>query len=186
MVQEMKYTASSIVEFWLDEIGPKRWFKKDPALDSMIKERFAPAYELAAKDSFAHWAHNAQGSLGLLILLDQFSRNLFRHDERAFACDAKALQIAKQAIAAGFDMHYPPNHRLLFYLPFMHCESLEEQKTALQLVRDNIGPGLSLHHSEQHHAVIEKFGRFPHRNQRLQRESSAEEISFLAQDGYQP
>lgn len=173
--------AAEVLAFWRDA-GPKRWFRKDASFDAEFRSRFVAAHLCAARGEFDHWVHDAHGSLALLILLDQLPRNAFRASARMFATDSKALQVARDAIAAGFDQQVDSELRNFFYLPLMHSEDLQHQQQAVELTR---ALGDEPHRfAVMHRDIIEKFGRFPHRNEVLGRASSAEEARFLAEGGF--
>ena len=172
---------TDVVAFWRD-VGPKRWFEKDSALDDEIRQRFLGAHEAAAGDKLTAWEQNAEGALALLILLDQFPRNMFRGEARAFATDAKARAIASRAILHGFDGAIPDMHTF-FYLPFMHSEDLADQERAIAFYRaQNNEDGLKW--AELHADIIRRFGRFPHRNAVLGRVNTPDEQAFLDGGGF--
>jgi uncharacterized protein (DUF924 family) len=171
-----------VVQFWRDA-GPKKWFEPDPAFDADIRQRFLATHELAAAGKLSDWENSAQGALALLLLLDQFPRNMFRKTPRAFATDAQARGIAERAIKAGFDLEVGNELRSFFYLPFMHSEKLADQELCLKLYRD-YGNEDGIKYAEIHLDAIRRFGRFPHRNEILGRESSAEEIAYLDSGGF--
>jgi uncharacterized protein (DUF924 family) len=171
-----------VVQFWRDA-GPKKWFEPDPAFDADIRQRFLATHELAAAGKLSDWENSAQGALALLLLLDQFPRNMFRKTPRAFATDAQARGIAERAIKAGFDLEVGNELRSFFYLPFMHSEKLADQELCLKLYRD-YGNEDGIKYAEIHLDAIRRFGRFPHRNEILGRESSAEEIAYLNSGGF--
>lgn len=174
-------TTREVVDFW-SEAGPSRWFRKDPAFDSLMRTRFLALHEAAAGGVHDEWAATSEGALALLILLDQFPRNAFRGSPRMFASDAKALETARAAISAGFDTGVDASLRNFFYLPYMHSEKLQDQDTAVELTR-SLG-GEQHKFAVLHRDVIEKFGRFPHRNLQLGRITSAVEQEFLNAGGF--
>ena len=184
---------SAVLDFWfLPGDGPnfgesqKNWFAKNTAFDRQISNTFATAYDRATAGELDHWQDSAEGSLALLILLDQFSRNMFRNDPKAFAADPQARTIADRAIARGFDKTFGAHQRFFFYLPFEHSENLADQNRCLDLVRQIPGAlddGGYYNWAVAHHAIIERFGRFPHRNDILGRKSTEEEKIFLTQEG---
>ncbi len=172
---------ADIAAFWRD-VGPKRWFKKDAALDDEIRRRFLAAHEAAAAGKLTGWEQSAEGALALLILLDQFPRNMFRGEVRAFATDPLARTIASRAILSGFDGAIPDMHTF-FYLPFMHSEDMADQQRAIAFYRArNDNDGVSW--AERHADIIRKFGRFPHRNAVLGRVTTPEEQAFLDGGGF--
>jgi uncharacterized protein (DUF924 family) len=170
-----------VLAFWR-EAGPSRWFRKDAAFDAEFRTRFLQAHEAATRGELDSWAADAQGALALLILLDQFPRNAFRGTARMYASDAKARAIARSAIAIRFDLSVEPDLRNFFYLPLMHSEDLADQQQAVALARA-IG-GEALRFALMHRDIIERFGRFPHRNEMLGRASTPEEQKFLADGGF--
>ncbi|MCG2841737.1 DUF924 family protein [Sandaracinobacter sp. RS1-74] len=172
---------TDVTNFWRDA-GAEAWFRKDDAFDADFRARFLEAHEAAARGDLDGWAESADGALALMILLDQFPRNAFRGSARMFETDAKALQIAEAAIAAGQDQQVAPDLRLFFYLPYEHSEALADQEKAVELIRP-LGPEL-LHYAEVHREAIARFGRFPHRNELLGRETTAEEQAFLDSGGF--
>lgn len=185
--------ATEILEFWFGDpeaadYGKSRavWFRKDDAFDQILHNRFLRLYEKAAAGLLAHWQADAQSCLALIILLDQFPRNLFRNTPQAFATDLQALATAKYALAQGYDQSLLPVQRWFIYLPFEHSESREEQARSLQLWEQLRGDPESisaLDYAYRHTEVIQRFGRFPHRNQILGRPSTEEELEFLKQPG---
>jgi uncharacterized protein (DUF924 family) len=175
-------TPQEIVAFWR-EAGPDKWFKRDDTFDAGIKERFLATHEAAASGALAAWEGSAEGALALLILLDQFPRNMFRGTPRAFATDERARAIADRAIAQGFDNAVSPQMRSFFYLPFMHSEELADQERCVALYRE-AADDYSLKYADEHADIIRRFGRFPHRNAILGRASTAEEKAFLESGGF--
>jgi len=183
--------ANEVLAFWFgegDEHGRKRveWFKKDATFDDEIRRRFLPAYQLAAADRLSHWKDDVRACLALIIVLDQFSRNMFRGSARAFATDAMAREATRHALAQGFDRVLKPVERQFIYLPLEHSESLIDQEHCLQLMQQlsAFDETSDLHvWSEKHLVIIRRFDRFPHRNAALGRPSTAEEIEFLKQPG---
>jgi uncharacterized protein (DUF924 family) len=172
----------AIVAFWR-EVGPKRWFEKDAALDEEITRRFLATHEQAAAGKLAGWEQSAEGALALLILLDQFPRNMFRGEPRAFATDPLARAVAAGAIIRGFDSQVPAELRGFFYLPFMHSEELADQDRAIAFYKA-AGDADGLKWAERHAGIIRRFGRFPHRNAVLGRTTTAEEQKFLDEGGF--
>ena len=179
--------AEEIRRFWVEEVGPSGWYASTEALDATIQERFGAAWERAAAGDFHEWACDPDKALSLLILLDQFPRNMFRGSGRAFETDRKALCVAKKAIEAGFDMRTPEPERQFFYLPLMHSESLTDQERCVRLMKTRMlkaGEGQLLH-AKVHREVIRKFGRFPYRNAALHRAMTDVEAAYLDAGGYQ-
>jgi uncharacterized protein (DUF924 family) len=178
----MLASAAEVVSFWRDA-GPDRWFNKDPAFDNQIRERFFDTYEAAAAGKLSGWEHSAQSALALLILLDQFPRNMFRGDVRAFATDPLALALAAGAIVRGFDSQVPSDLRGFFYLPFEHSEDLADQERGIAFYKAS-GDADGLKWAEIHADIIRRFGRFPHRNAVLGRVTTPEEQKFLDDGGF--
>jgi uncharacterized protein (DUF924 family) len=174
-------SAKDVVTFWR-EAGPERWFTKDAAFDAEIKRRFLPAYEAAAAGKLPDWENSAEGALALLILLDQFPRNMFRGDKRAFATDPLARAVTAGALIKGFDAQ-AGDMRAFFYLPFEHSEDMADQERCLALYKA-AGDADGLKWAELHADIIRKFGRFPHRNAALGRTTTPEEQKFLDEGGF--
>ncbi len=173
-------SPADIVTFWKDA-GPGKWFKKVPAFDAEIRERFLDAHFAAARGEFDAWGETAEGSLALLLLLDQFPRNLFRGSAHAFATDPLARAIADAAVAAGHDRAVDESLRGFFYLPFEHSERIEDQDWSVALT----GWNPELHKwANIHWEIIHQFGRFPHRNACLGRVTTPEEQAFLDGGGF--
>jgi uncharacterized protein (DUF924 family) len=175
-------TAAEIVRFWR-EAGPDKWFAKDEAFDAEIRKRLLAAYEAAAAGQLPDWEATPDGVYALLLLLDQFPRNMFRGSPKAFATDALALSVAERAIARGFDAHYANPERRFFYLPLQHAEDLAHQERCVALSRAS-GDEDSTKWAIVHRDIIRDFGRFPHRNHVLGRETTPEERAFLAEGGF--
>jgi uncharacterized protein (DUF924 family) len=173
--------ARKIVAFW-KEAGPALWFAKDDAFDRRFRQRFLLDHEAAARGEFSSWQATPEGSLALIILLDQFPRNAFRGTARMYATDASARKAAGLALAAGYDREFPVELRKFFVLPFAHSEDLADQERSVALAR-RLGAD-DLAHAEQHRDIVRRFGRFPHRNQILGRQSTREETEYLANGGY--
>lgn len=164
--------ATEIIAFWR-EAGPDKWFEKDEAFDAAIRARFLAAYEAAAAGELDGWMETAEGSYALLLLLDQFPRNLFRNSARAFATDEKARAVADHAITRGFDQRFDTLERRFFYLPFMHSEALADQERCVALC-EALGDEECTMYAVIHRDIIRDFGRFPHRNPVLGRDTSEE------------
>ncbi|MGF1458550.1 MAG: DUF924 family protein [Leptolyngbyaceae cyanobacterium] len=189
-------TAHHILNFWFGEpresageYGKERkiWFEKSPVFDQAIRERFLAAYENALRGTYAHWMDQPRSALALVVLLDQFPRNMFRNTARSFEADPQALQVAQTAVARHHDQQVLPVERLFFYLPYEHSENLAHQDQAIALfeVLVQTAPELrsSLDYAYRHRDVIARFGRFPHRNACLGRASTPQESIFLQQHG---
>src|SRR5262249_15330484 len=154
-----------VLAFWR-EAGPDKWFEKDPAFDAAIAERFSRLWQDAAGGKLAQWEATPEGALALTIVLDQFSRNLFRGDARTYDADAIARAVAERALARGFDQQVASLERRFFYLPFMHSENLPDQERCVDLSRA-YGDDEFTKYAEQHADIVRRFGRFPHRNAAL-------------------
>lgn len=179
----MTITPSDVVAFWT-EAGPSRWFAKDEAFDADFRRRFHDAHVAAARREMDEWASTSTGSLALLILLDQFPRNSFRGTGHAFATDPLARMFARRALAAGHDLEIPGDIRRFFYLPLQHSEDPVDQAEQVELFRTRMERSPGDRWAEHHQGIITRFGRFPHRNAALGRETTAEEQAFLDQDGF--
>jgi len=174
--------AEAVIKFWFEETGPKFWWKNDSDFDQLIAERFEVAHHMAIQGGLACWRETPLGRLAEIIVLDQFSRNLYRDSPTAFACDEQALALAEEAIQVKADEALETKQKAFLYLPFMHSESREAHKTALILFKAS---GLESNYDFElkHKHIIDRFGRYPHRNEILGRESTQEEIEFLKQPG---
>lgn len=177
----MPVDGRDVVAFWR-EAGQALWFAKDDAFDRRFRDRFISSYELAARGKLDAWLATPEGSLALVILLDQFPRNAFRGSPRMYATDERARHVAAKALAAGHDTGVEPALRLFLYLPFGHSESLADQETSVSLAEKLGEPNLT--HARHHHDIIRRFGRFPHRNAILGRAMTDEEQAYLDQGGY--
>lgn len=180
----MRDTKQEVLSFWFEETMPQQWFQKNDSFDAEITERFMVTYDMAKKDLCADWTKNADGVLALTLVLDQFPRNMFRDSPKAFETDDKILLIIKEALNKGFDSILSPVKRRFMYMPFMHSEKLKDQKKSVSLFErmKNDDP-MSYEYALKHYEVIEKFGRFPHRNKVLGRESTDEELNYLSLPG---
>ena len=174
--------SDTVLSFWFTELTPEQWWIKDEALDQRIRARFNETHAQAARCELFSWRGTAKGRLAEVIVLDQFSRNMFRDSPAAFSCDALALALAQEAVACGADKALTAVERSFLYMPYMHSESLVIHEEAVRLFTAN-GIQNNLDFEFQHKAIIEKFGRYPHRNKILGRESTAEERVFLQQPG---
>lgn len=188
--------VGEILTFWFGDpavddtrydVRRKLWFRKDPEVDRQIRSRFLPAYDAAVEGQLDEWQKSREGALALILVYDQFPRNMFRDDPQAFATDAKARVVAQRAIAQGFDQELPAVQRIFVYLPLEHSEELRDQNQSVELFRQlaESHPELSdtYDYALRHQEVIERFGRFPHRNDILGRETTPEEAEFLKQPG---
>jgi uncharacterized protein (DUF924 family) len=192
---ETNSQVQAILKFWFGDSPQESsyeqrrqlWFRKRPEFDAEIRQRFADVYEQAATGALDAWQQAPLSCLALIIVLDQFPRNMFRDTPQAFATDAKALDVAQRAVAQGFDQQLRPLQRIFLYLPFEHSENLAHQHQSVELTRQLSAEAPALadvfDYAVRHQDVIERFGRFPHRNRILGRESTPEEIEFLKQPG---
>ncbi|RCK51136.1 membrane protein [Thalassospira profundimaris] len=172
-----------ILHFWFKELTKKQWFEKDTALDRHISERFADYHAAATRGELFDWRKTAKGRLAEIIILDQFSRNMYRDQPQSFASDAMALVLAQEAVRTKADQALSNmQHRLFLYMPYMHSESDIIHEVALTLF-DQPGLEENLDYEKRHKQIIDRFGRYPHRNEILGRTSSAEELDFLKQPG---
>lgn len=174
--------AIAILDFWRDA-GPENWFVKDDAFDAEIRRHFLAEVEAAARGELSAWEETPEGVYALLLLLDQFPRNLYRGSPQAFAADPLALAVAERAIMRGFDRAFENPERRFIYMPFMHSEDLADQQRCVALCEAAEDPE-GVHHAVVHRDIIRDFGRFPHRNPVLGRQSSAEEQRFLDDGGF--
>ncbi|MEW5728821.1 MAG: DUF924 family protein [Pseudomonadota bacterium] len=174
--------ARDLLDFWFSPAVAAKWFAPDPALDRDLARRFGPLVERALAGGLGDWTVTPDGALALVILLDQLPRNLWRGSARAFAGDERARRVADDAIGRGFDLRLEPGRRTFLYLPFEHSEDLADQRRAVALFRER-GTADGLDWAEKHLAVIERFGRFPHRNAALGRVSTPDEEAYLRQPG---
>jgi uncharacterized protein (DUF924 family) len=177
-----KIEPADVIRFW-SEAGPESWFRKNAEFDRAIEERFGRLHAEAARGERDDWAKTPEGALALVLLLDQFSRNMLRGKPEAFAQDEKAREIANAALAAGFDAKVPPELRQFLYLPLMHSEAIADQERCVQLFH-----GLPTHgglpFARDHERIIRRFGRFPHRNVTLGRHATPAEQVFLESGGF--
>lgn len=168
-----------ILDFWFEEIQPAQHWKKDPEFDQLIRDRFGNIHAAASHCELFGWREEPAGRLAEIIVLDQFSRNLYRDRPEAFACDPLSLALAQEAIAVAADKHVAENQLSFLYMPFMHSESAAIHEVAMRLFAE-LG---NLDYEIKHKEIIDRFGRYPHRNEILGRESTAEEIEFLKGPG---
>jgi uncharacterized protein (DUF924 family) len=184
MIDAMSGSRSpdEVLRFWFEEITPRQWWKKSPEFDTLIATRFGALHRAAACCELFEWRASAEGRLAEVVVLDQFSRNIHRDRPLAFACDPLALALAQEAVAAGADMQVADAWRPFFYMPYMHSESPAIHAEAVRLF-ERPGCADNLDYEHRHKAIIDRFGRYPHRNAALGRESTSEEIEFLALPG---
>ncbi len=172
----------SVLRFWFEEITPAQWWKVDAEFDKLILNRFSALHARAAQSELFRWRQSPTGRLAEIIVLDQFSRNMFRGNRGAFASDPLALALAQEAVAAGDDLRLSIEQRVFMYMPYMHSESKAIHEVAERLFKDN-SPKDNYEFELRHKAIIDRFGRYPHRNDILGRESTEEELAFLSQPG---
>lgn len=172
-----------VIDFWFHSDNARRWFIKEEAFDQKITQKFLDVYEEAIKGYLISWENTPESLLSLIILLDQFPRQMFRNQARAFFSDPLALALTKKGLALEWNQCLTQKHALqFFYMPLMHSESLDDQELALKLFTD-LGDETISNYAKAHHAIIARFGRFPHRNSLLQRASTPEERAFLKTPG---
>ncbi|MGN7868041.1 DUF924 family protein [Paracoccus sp. 22332] len=171
-------TAADVLDFWFSDRMEPNWFAKSDDIDAAIRDRFAATYQAAHRRELDDWAATPEGALALVIVLDQFPRNIFRGSGRAFESNDLALDHARAAVDAGFDQQVDAKRRQFFYLPFMHSEDLPDQTRSVELYEALGDPG-SLDFAIQHRDIIQQFGRFPHRNAALDRPNTPDEDEFL-------
>lgn len=171
-------SPKDILNFWFEEIEPQQQFTKDPDFDQEIRQRFGKVYEQIVSGETTHWRATPEGRLAEIIVLDQFSRNMFRDSPKAFQADPLALQLAQEAVHLKVDQAMPMNQRSFFYMPYMHSEDPKIHEQAMKLF-DQKGLENGLKFEILHKKIIDRFGRYPHRNKILGRKSTKEEIEFL-------
>jgi uncharacterized protein (DUF924 family) len=182
-------TPDEVLDFWFGREGEEgygefreAWFTKDPELDREIRDRFEPIYEESASGKLEDWKSDPQSCLALIVVLDQFPRNMFRGDPRMYATDELARAAARHAVDHAYDRELSPAQRLFLYLPFEHSEDLEDQRRSMELFRGlsaEMGSEDLLGYAVRHMEIVERFGRFPHRNEILGRATTPEEVEFL-------
>jgi uncharacterized protein (DUF924 family) len=183
----MTYSLSEdVLNFWLTRVGPKGWYAGSPALDDAIRRRFGRAVQAARAGDFDNWVAAPRSSLALLMLLDQFSRNLYRGSGEAFAADPHARRIARLAVARSFDQWIDEPGRQFFFLPFMHSEAMADQNACVALIGARMPRTgrANMPFAREHREIIRRFGRFPHRNKALGRKTTPEEQEFLDNGGF--
>ncbi len=177
----MENIQIDIWKLWFQDIDSKQWFQKNDEFDVMLRDRFLQHHEKAMQGDYDHWMDDAKGCLSLVVLLDQFSRNIFRGTCNMFASDKKALEMAKHLINEGYDDLFNLHEKVFAYLPFEHSENLKDQEKSLMLFGALGENGKSFHsYAQAHYDVIKEYGRFPHRNVLLGRESTSEELVYLS------
>ncbi|MGB5633562.1 MAG: DUF924 family protein [Waterburya sp.] len=178
----IKYQFSEVLNFWFDERVKPQWFKKSEEFDREIKERFESMYRYAKTGELDRWRNVPHSTLALIIILDQFPRNMYRQTPQAFATDAKAIKLTKYAIANNYQQSMTTEQQVFLYMPLMHSEHKTDQELCVKLFT-KLGKEDNLKFARKHQEIIDRFGRFPHRNQILGRESTPEEREFLIQPG---
>ena len=189
-------SIDEVMTFWLGDVddrgisppeAQKKWWTKDPDFDALVRERFGALHQAVVAGEHESWRDSPRGAAAMVIVLDQFSRNMYRDDPRMYANDIRAMEVAAEAIERGHDSEIGLHARFFLYMPFMHCEQVEAQKRCIGLMEmmakldecfaDNVKYAIA------HHDIVARFGRFPHRNDILERESTHEEKEFLEQPG---
>lgn len=178
----MNKDSMAVLKFWFEEIDPSLWFKKDDGFDAEIRHKFSALHQSVSQGECFHWRETIEGRLAEIIVLDQFSRNMFRDQPDSFLYDGMALILAQEAVATGLDSQLPTEKRAFLYMPYMHSESLIIHDDAMVLFNQ---PGLehNFQFEVRHRDIIKRFGRYPHRNDILNRTSTPEEIEFLMKPG---
>lgn len=179
-------TPEDVVSYWIDEVGPSGWYKSETSLDDQIRDRFLSTWVQARDGAHGLWLMSAQGALAYLILTDQFPRNMFRGSGDAFATDPSALAVAYDAIEKGWDMEVPEPERQFFYMPMMHSEAMKDQDACVNLMAERLSdPDVNNWlHAKAHRHIIQRFGRFPYRNDAMSRETTKDETDWMANEGY--
>jgi len=182
----MTHRSEDVLTFWLEEAGPAKWYASDPDFDAEITRRFGALWQEARDGGLDDWTSHPRKALALIILLDQFPRNMFRGEAKAFSTDQKAKSAACYALKQKWDERFPQQQRQFFYLPFMHSEALSDQDHSVRLYCQKMTDHRedSLPHAIVHRDIIRKFGRFPYRNEALGRRTTAKEQEFLDGGGY--
>ena len=178
--------ADAVRRFWFVESNPYQWYRRDRRFDEIIRLRFGALHQAARAGRLDAWRAHPQHSLSLILLLDQFSRNIFRDDTRAFAQDGQALDCAREAIRRRFDQRAEARARAFFYMPFMHAEDLAVQEESVALFKARLPGPANLPYAIEHRDIVKRFGRFPHRNRIFGRASTPAETAFLKAGGFNP
>lgn len=171
-------SPQNVLDFWFKEAGPEKWFSKDANFDALARTRFLNVYHAAMRGETASWRDTPRGRLAEILVLDQFPRNMFRGSGDSFAGDARALSLAQEAVALGEDKHLSSSEKRFLYMPYMHSESRAVHKQAFWLFL-KLGDWTTLKYEWKHKRIIDRFGRYPYRNELLGRESTSEEIEWL-------
>lgn len=178
--------ADAILDYWMGEVGPAHWYNPTDGIDAEMRARFTPAVHDARAGRLERWSLTPEGALALILLLDQFPRNIWRGKAEAYASDTHAMRHATRALMRGFDLKTPEPQRQFFYVPLMHAETLAAQDRCVRLVLSRMPEvgARNLPHAVAHREIIRRFGRFPYRNAALGRHDTPEEAAWLAQGGY--
>ncbi len=171
-------TAHEILDFWFADATRKLWFDSTPEFDAQLRERYRDTWEAARRGELDGWTETAEGCLALVIVLDQFPLNMFRGEAQSYSTEAQSREVSRTAIERGFDGQIETERKAFLYMPFMHSEKIEDQDFALELF-DQPGLESNQRFARHHHGIVERFGRFPHRNAALGRESTAAEVEYL-------
>lgn len=175
----MAVTPRHILEFWFSERIKPHWFDSTPVLDAEIRASYEALWKEAAEGGLDHWCASPDGCLALVIVLDQFPLNMFRGEALSFSTEARAIDVARQAIAKGFDKQIPQARLAFLYMPFMHSENLDDQSLSVKLFTD-AGLEDNIRFAQHHYDIVQRFGRFPHRNAILGRDSTTQELAYLS------
>ncbi len=178
--------GEAVLRFWFEETKPYQWFRRDLRFDETVKARFGALHGAASEGRLDVWRAHPRYALSLILILDQFSRNIYRDDPRAFAQDPHALAIAREAIARRFGQRVEDKRRSFFYMPFMHAENLSVQEESVMLFKAQMPGTMNLPFAIEHRDIVKRFGRFPHRNKVFGRKSTPAEIAFLKAGGFNP
>ncbi len=185
-MRPMNENGEAVLRFWFEETKPYQWFRRDDKFDDAIKTRFGALHEAAREGNLDVWRAHPVYSLSLILILDQFSRNLYRDTPAAFAQDAHALSVARDALSRRFDHLVNNQRRAFYYMPFMHAEALSVQEECVRLFKAQLPDTMNLPFAIEHRDIVKHFGRFPHRNKTFGRASTPEEIRFLKAGGFNP
>ncbi|MEO1137383.1 MAG: DUF924 family protein [Pseudomonadota bacterium] len=178
--------GDAVLDFWFEETKPYQWFRRDDGFDAVCAHRFGALHEAARKGRLDVWRAHPRYALSLIIILDQFSRNIYRDTPLAFAQDGQALAVAREAIGRRFDRLTDDKRRAFFYMPFMHAETLPVQQESVRLFTAQMPGTMNLPFAIEHRNIVKRFGRFPHRNKIFGRVSTPDEIAFLNAGGFNP
>lgn len=177
-IKQQTISYKSIIEFWFNEPANKKWFKSTPEFDAKILEKYHLTWLQASNNQLDHWQETAESCLALIIVLDQFPLNMFRGTAKSFSTEAKAISVSRTAISNGFDKQLNSTQLSFLYMPFMHSEKLEDQNYSVKLFEQAVLED-NIRFAKHHRSIIERFGRFPHRNNILKRTNTPEELEYL-------